>query len=237
MTAMKSFLKTLFSVVLVLSPVAAGSQEPPPAAPLRLVAVENPGTLFAEPDASVDVAARTWREGGGLLVFATHRPFVHEAHPVLLFGGRVWQFDGDPFQQMGWVYVGVSRDRAEIFAVLDGVIEAPMPELVVLRSQDGGTTWSRGGAVAKPHYFAQLHEVVLRRGGVGSVTVLLDEDYGSSHEPGYYRYNTTDGGASWSEPERQSHHADEIDEVRDDGSAAPIKSVEELSEWWGNPRS
>lgn len=199
---------------------------------LRLIKVASVDDLFND-GAVVHVRFQTRIGLGESLFFAVHEPSVVEARPLLLrrsrpAGWRAWTVEGGRLQNKGWRYVGRSVDGSELFAVLDCEVAGPSSELQIILSNDNGTTWALGGSVRKPYRFAILSDVSMRAGASGSLTVWLDEDYGTGHPPGYYSYSTDDGGQSWSEPTYSPRFEDEITELRIGLGQNTIRSRDDL---------
>jgi len=152
------------------------------------------------------------------MVFAVRQTSAGALHPLVLTrsrltGWKAWEFEGDSLQRLGWKYVGQTVDRKVLFAVLDSEAESPSWDLEIIRSDDYGRSWVPTGRIRKPYFYAVLSNVSMHTGGDGTITVLLDEDYGTGDPAGYYHYSTNDGGRSWSDPTYSPRHNNELLEL------------------------
>ena len=110
---------------------------------------------------------------------------------------------------------GEAAERHEHSGILDCAVEGSGPELLLLRSSDEGGSWTIVSAVAKPHYMLSFDKFVLRKDGQGRLTMLQADDDGGP-KPGFYHYQTVDGGKTWTGPTYEASGLDSVDEMKDD---------------------
>ncbi len=123
-------------------------------------------------------------------------------HPLIVrkTAGRWTALDADnDWSGNGWQFAATGPHPREIWAVLDHVEEDPGWDLVLMHSTDDGGTWV-ARPLQKPVYFATFAGFAMTGDGHGTITLKLSEDYTRSIKAGNYKYVTSDGGATWSEP-------------------------------------
>ena len=190
-------------VAIVVGTVACGAKalpepillvEPPAVVPTSATACPPP----VGDDAQVQ-SAFAYARGCVALVDADVSPVT--ARPT------VWRHEAGEWREIplpgsaddrvnhGWV--AAATDGFVIVGVLDTRVESTGPELTIVRSFDGGATWQPPVFVAKPHYFAAVKSLDVRVGGLASITLEIDDDYGDGAAPGTYRVDSGDRGGTW----------------------------------------
>jgi hypothetical protein len=127
-----------------------------------------------------------------------------------------------------WMFVASGPKRGEIWGVLDASLEAKQANIVLVHSTDDGTTFSLI-AIRKPDRRADYDSFCLDNAGHGRLTVYMAGDEKRHLEPGFYNYFSTDGGLTWSAPQREPDalkKADDLnDDDQDDSAPAPTQRV------------
>jgi len=152
------------------------------------------------PDGSISIGGKL---AGGNIVFI-NLYWVTGSQPAILHkkaGG--WKLSyplGEELWGKDWSHLEDIGDGI-YYAVLDHIIEGPGWGLIILRSDDRGKTWRLKGTLKKNWYWSSLHEFKMAKSGLGSATLYLYEDTGLPvHKPGFYHYETRDGGKTWFGP-------------------------------------
>ena len=152
------------------------------------------------PNGSISVGGEL---AGGNIVFI-NLYWVTGSEPAILHKtAKGWVLSyplGDELWGKDWTHLE-DLGLGTYYAVLDHIIEGPGPELIILRSDDRGKTWRVRGMLKKNWYWSSLHEFKMAKSGLGSATLYLYEDSGLPvHKPGFYHYQTRDGGKTWTGP-------------------------------------
>ncbi|MEM9555797.1 MAG: hypothetical protein AAGC60_16200 [Acidobacteriota bacterium] len=102
-----------------------------------------------------------------------------------------------------WEFVG-GFDDEQLWAVLDTRWQNSWQPLELIRSTDGGRSWSLAGRVEKPSNWARFEGLRMASSGSGRLTFAMPENvYETVAEgvaPGVFHLRTEDFGATWSEP-------------------------------------
>ncbi|MEZ4236363.1 MAG: hypothetical protein R3F59_09420 [Myxococcota bacterium] len=123
-------------------------------------------------------------EAGPIAPLVTSRSAICAWPGTLRDGAFVPVDDALDAQQRGWV-AGAVLDGA-LVGVLDMVVESPGWDLLVVRSTDGGASWTQVGRLDKPYYYALVDDLALDRRGRLVLTLLLRDDLGSGVAAGRY---------------------------------------------------
>jgi hypothetical protein len=125
-----------------------------------------------------------------------------------------------------WMFVASGPKHGEIWGVLDAGLDAMQENVILAHSTDDGETFTLI-AIAKPDRRADYDSFCLDKSGHGRLSVFLAGDEKRHLKQGYYNYLTTDGGATWSSPQREPDalkRADDIsDDEQDDSDSPPTR--------------
>ncbi len=105
------------------------------------------------------------------------------------------------FKMYSWRYAGSNTRAPYVWAVLDNEPEAPSWNIEILRGSMSGTIWHHVATLKKYSYMDHFHEFRMDANGVGSVTIYHPAAEFTVTGPmtGYYVYQTSDWGETWSE--------------------------------------
>ena len=103
------------------------------------------------------------------------------------------------FQDAEWVYAGTAIRRGEIWAILYSASNARALGLYLLRSTNGGETWTLFSAIKLPAPTVEFLCFSLDAKGAGSVTVHQEDDT-AAFPRGLYTFRTADSGKTWTGP-------------------------------------
>lgn len=98
-----------------------------------------------------------------------------------------------------FVYVGACASRQELWAVLEEEGEQAT-KVWLLRSGDGGATWTHFSGLSKPTTEAFFVRMSLGAGGDGRITFRVTADRAEGRRHGYYHFVTKDGCKQWRGP-------------------------------------
>ena len=137
-------------------------------------------------------------------LFFTSVPTKHASYS--LFPNIVHRADGgdwvrtpNPATSDGWTYVYASADGRNLLITMDNIPESPGWETRVVRSEDGGNTWHYGERLRKYVYFDAIQYLHFDDTGEGIAAEFYDGDVGGYDDVGYYIFETTDWGRTWSD--------------------------------------
>jgi hypothetical protein len=151
------------------------------------------------------------------LIFAAVRnPDTKTTTPVIvrrsLAGWKIIELAALPNHE--WVHVAACPARQELWGFLDAFDDNSAPRLAIVRSTDGGLTWQYWRSLKKPVPDAEYGGFSLAKSGQGRLTLHLEEDAGPTLH-GYYHYNTTDGGDTWTGPTFEADDVSTADELKE----------------------
>jgi hypothetical protein len=114
-----------------------------------------------------------------------------------------------------WQFVATGPKTGEIWGVLDASLEAMQESILLVHSTDDGKTFAVI-AIHKPDRRADYDSLSLDKTGRGRLSVFMAGDAKRHLLQGYYNYLTTDGGATWSSPQREPDALKRADDASDD---------------------
>lgn len=141
---------------------------------------------------------------GGDAWYLVHRgtALPHEPYEpaVLHASGERRRLFPLPRSVVGAAWQAAATGPDTIVGVLDNAIESPGWELTFCgwRPSDGPRAEITLTTLRKPYYLARLVSFEID-GDRWTAVIYLDDDYGSPHRVGHYRYISTDRGRTWSE--------------------------------------
>ena len=104
-----------------------------------------------------------------------------------------------PITGDGWTHVHVSEDGRNFLLLMDNVQESAGWETRFVISNDGGETWRYGDSVRKYVYFDVIRYLKMSETGIGTAIEHYEGDIGGYDDIGYYIFETTDWGMTWSD--------------------------------------
>ena len=99
----------------------------------------------------------------------------------------------------GWTHVHVSRDLQHVVLFMDHQIQSADWETRVVVSGDGGNSWRYGESLRKYVYSHSIRYFRMSETGSGTAIEYNDGDVGGYDVLGYYIFETSDWGMTWSE--------------------------------------
>jgi hypothetical protein len=114
-----------------------------------------------------------------------------------------------------WMFIASGPKHGEIWGVLDAGLDAMQVNILLAHSIDNGETFSLV-PIPKPDRRADYDSFCLDKSGYGRLSVFLAGDEKRHLKQGYYNYLTTDGGATWSSPQREPDALKKADDISDD---------------------
>jgi hypothetical protein len=128
--------------------------------------------------------------------FAGYKLFPNIVHRA---PGGAWVRTVIPQKQDGFRHVAGSGDGRFRLVLMDNIPESAGWETRTVLSNDGGRSWHYGESLRKYVYFDTIR--YLKMSGGGKVTAIehYQGDVGGYDQVGYYVFESTDWGETWSE--------------------------------------
>ncbi len=141
-------------------------------------------------------------------------------------GWRILELMDAPNQE--WVFATACPSRKEIWGVLDNAGDDRGDQLTLMRSGDGGRTWTYFSAVKKPSSEAICESLVLTDTGAGRLTMFMSTEEPDGRIRGhYYHYRTADGARTWTGPTIEPSDTTDADQCgTDDTLEEAIKDTQ-----------
>ena len=121
-----------------------------------------------------------------------------------------------------WQLVATGPASDEIWGVMDDVLNHQGKVILLAHSRDAGKTWTVW-PVNKPFDSGDYDSFCMDKTGRGRLTVYIPPDEKHPRRGGFYHFRTTDGGTTWSTPEREPDALDPSDEVPEDEDPPPLR--------------
>jgi hypothetical protein len=137
------------------------------------------------------------------LVFGKHRDDEHGINkPIILrdYSGQWSYVTLGTFDETEWVYAGACIERNELWAILDSASVKRGPGLYLMRSTDGGLTWTLFSALKPPALSVEFVSFTMDADGHARITEHQDDDT-DLVQRGLYRYESADDGKTWTGPD------------------------------------
>jgi hypothetical protein len=125
-----------------------------------------------------------------------------------------------------WIHVAASREKPNIWAIAHWSSEGPGPEVEIIFSGDGGKTWRHIATVPKPNWLSELTCFRMGPDGHGTLVFRRNEDEGG--DIGFYRYQTSDGGKTWSKPEYEQDVLEKAAEPEQGRQQSLLETMKEI---------
>ena len=161
-------------------------------------------------DGEPDLSHQLHLSRGGRIYFGTIDSYDSDdrqikSQPIIAKkNGDSWKalpIRDERLKDAAWSYVGGGPMRGELWGVLDASLDDDQPDLILVHSTDGATTFELT-ALHKPDAAADFDSFCIGPDMHGRVTLYLSPDPDAkSLKAGYYHFRTTDGGKTWSRPD------------------------------------
>ena len=127
---------------------------------------------------------------------------------IFVMEGKSWRRIDlpDNYVRATWQYAGRAKGKPEVWAIAQFGHGDIGPDLEIAHSLDGGRTWKHRSLTKNARY-STFESFSMNRNGRGSLTVRLDDGLESGQRGGYYTYQTSDNGRTWSRKPRYSKTA------------------------------
>jgi hypothetical protein len=145
---------------------------------------------------------------------------VIATEPVIAFKdssdtARVLKISDPRLHDASWAFVAAGPKAGEIWGALDASLESTQANIVLVHSADDGQTFTLI-ALRKPDSRADYDSFCLDKSGRGRLTLFMAGDNKRHLEQGFYNYVTTDGGQTWSPPQREPDAMKKAEDLGDE---------------------
>jgi hypothetical protein len=222
----------LIAVLSLLTGCAAASAGAPSTAPTsapeqQLLRMSDavPISRLRTNDNGIDFASRVKTAAGRALLFGQLDTYsddgeVIATEPVIAYKDaadvtQVLRINDSRLHDASWQFVATGPKAGEIWGVLDASLEALQENILLMHSTDDGQTFTVI-AIHKPDRRADYDSFCLDKTGRGRLSVFMAGDAKRHLLQGYYNYLSTDGGATWSSPQREPDALKRADDASDD---------------------
>ena len=123
-----------------------------------------------------------------------------------------------------WQLVATGPAQDEIWGVMDDVLNHAGKVILLAHSRDAGKTWTVW-PVNKPFDTGDYDSFCMDKSGRGRLTIYIAPDEKHPRRAGFYHLRTTDGGSTWSAPEREADALDPADDVPEDEDPPPLRDT------------